>query len=382
VRAHAGRRVVVRQLDDVVAALPSATEFAPETLPSSDLLITVLGFEERCLAIPEALAGAGHRAGRTVICQYPTNPDDNSRNEQPLRALLGRMCSNEPCIVPIAGDLAAGLREHVEESAPSSARARVVLDISVASNALIIGALSTLLDCDLDLEILYAEADMYRPTRDEYDELSKDQRLANGAELAKGVLDVTTASELPGRHAVGLPHRVIVFPGFDRDRVRAAISQVDNDFIIEIARAPLTWMIGQPLHEEDRWRQAALLALHEVPADHEKHVVSTFRYHETMYALEDVNRVCGLQANQSVIPLGSKMQAVGVTLFCFARPEIAVVVAQPREYSAVSYSRGARQLWHLVLGETRTLVGLLHSVDTIALEPVDDAGAPSSRMGG
>lgn len=167
-----------------------------------------------------------------------------------------------------------------------------------------------------------------------------------------------------------------VAAGFDRDRVRAAISQVDNDFIMELAEAPLEWMIGLPPHEEDSWRQEALIELHDVPAGHEQHTVGTFDYRDAMYALEDIHRRYGLLSNLSVVPLGSKMQAVGITLFCVARPDIAVVVAQPREYNAAAYSCGTRALWHLPFVPTSDIRHLLRTVDTIRLESLEQPREP------
>lgn len=378
-RAPVGQRVIIRTLTDAVAELPAITGLNAHQLGNADLLICVLGFEDRCLAVPRALAGAAARARGVVICRYMTNASENALNEPALRDCLAEIAPGHPHELEVgSGDLVAQLRALVAQHAANHMPARVFFDVSVASNTLIIRALAALLDVNIELHVLYAEADRYRPTREEYDARGGGPEAADEGQLAHGVLDVTVASEFPGRHAVALPHRVVVFPGFDRDRVRAAISQVDNDFIMEPAEAPLDWMIGRPLHEEDGWRQAALIDLHGVPTHHEQHVVGTFDYRDSMYALEDVHRRYGLQSNLSVVPLGSKMQAVGIALFCVARPEVAVVVAQPREYSAVAYSRGYRDLWHLPLNQTSDICRSLRTVDTIRLEPLDETDEPSS----
>ncbi|MGO8905186.1 MAG: hypothetical protein ACLQMH_06115 [Solirubrobacteraceae bacterium] len=370
--APAGQRVIVRALADAVAELPDIIEFDARQVGDADLLICVLGFEERCLAVPQALASAGSRVGAAAICRYATNPSDNELNERPLKDCLAEIAPASPReLSASSGELAAELRALLAEHTSDDSPVRVFLDVSVASNTLIIRALAALLDANVDLHVLYAEADHYRPTRDEYEATRSAPEGAEQRQLAHGVLDVTVASEFPGHHAVALPHRVIVFPGFDRDRVRAAISQVDNDFIMEPDKAPLTWMIGRPLHSEDGWRQAALTEWHDVRSQHEQHVVSTFDYREAMYALEDVHRRYGLQSNLSIVPLGSKMQAIGITLFCLARREVAVVVSQPREYSAAAYTRGCRALWHVGLGRTSDISRSLRAIDTIRLESLE-----------
>jgi hypothetical protein len=169
----------------------------------------------------------------------------------------------------------------------------------------------------------------------------------------------------------------VVFPGFDRDRVRAAIARVDSDFIVDLEEAPLLWMIGQPLHPEDRWRQQALADLHEIPDAHEKVVVSTFDLRETIFGLEDIYKRFGPESNLTIVPLGSKMQAVGTTLFCVSRRDVTVIVSQPASYAGIAYSRGARALWHLAIGETPKLRVALRSVDTARLEDLAVSGGNS-----
>ncbi len=85
-KAHQGRRVLTFALGDAIAKLPEAQELQTDDVPESDLLIEVLGFEERCLAIPNALLDAGHNAGSVAVCRYPTNPADNRRNEERCRS--------------------------------------------------------------------------------------------------------------------------------------------------------------------------------------------------------------------------------------------------------------------------------------------------------
>lgn len=376
-RAHAGRRVVELKLADAVAGLAETSELVADSLGPADVLISVLGFEERCTAVMDALVAAKVAVSTALVCRYSTNQEDNAANETRLLARVSRIASNHVHDLAIDGDVAAGLRSMIDAHHQEGRRPRVYFDISVSSNAFIIRALSVLLDCDVDLSLLYAEADSYRPSKAEIEKPHEGAAPPSDTQLARGVVDVTTVSELSGRHAVDIPNHIVVLPGFDRDRVRAAISQVDNDFIIEMKRAPLTWIIGQPLHQEDHWRQAAVIALHQVPTGHEQYTVSTFDYRETMYALEEINAVHGLERNLSIVPLGSKMQAVGVTLFCHARRDIAVVTSQPREYSGVAYSRGARKLWHLPLGPTGDLLDKLRTVDTIALEHIEQTNNPN-----
>jgi hypothetical protein len=326
----------------------------------------VLGFEDRALAILDSLIENRCSISSVAIIEYSTNQEDNSQNLQPMTERLKAVCNREPTLLQAGQGLAHDLRGLISLL---SAGERVFFDISVASNDVIIEALGALLDAEIMLTLLYAEAETYKPTESEF-ERERDRFLASGEMgLDDGVLDVGVAGENNGSPSSNLPDSLIVFPGFSRDRVRAIISQVDSDWIVAPEFASLTWMVGLPPHEELLWRRAALYEIHEIKPERgfEIHDVSTFDYRETLRSLDEAYGAVGYESNLAIAALGSKMQAVGISLFGRARPDVSVYLARPRQYNAGSYTRGARSTWELPLGSAVALSNELRKVGTLEL---------------
>jgi hypothetical protein len=72
--------------------------------------------------------------------------------------------------------------------------------------------------------------------------------------------------------------------------------------------------------------------------------------------------------NMTVSPLGSKLQALGTSLFCYMHPDVRVMTAIPKIYNAALYSEGCAAIWHLDFGETSSVREQLESVGTIAVD--------------
>jgi len=333
--------------------------------------MVALGFEDRALAVLDALLGAGCSVGTVAVIKYATNQDDNNLNWSQMSDRLEKLCPRDPMILQAGQGLAHDLRGLLSLS---GSRTRVIFDISVASNDVIIEALGALLDCDVRLMLVYSEAAIYRPTEEEFEQ-ERDRFLASGEMgLDDGVLDVTVAGENTGTPSPNLPHSLIIFPGFSRDRVRAIVSQLDSDWIIAPEFAALTWMVGLPPHKDLVWRREAIYEIHDVKGTSgNAHDVSTFDYRETLRALDDAYTSPEYEANIAIAALGSKMQAVGISLFCRARPDVSVYLARPRAYNAGSYTQGVRSMWQLDLDATEALSDDLRKVGTLELPNIDDA---------
>jgi hypothetical protein len=75
--------------------------------------------------------------------------------------------------------------------------------------------------------------------------------------------------------------------------------------------------------------------------------------------------------HMTVVPLGSKMQAVGAVLFSFLRPEVRLLSAEPAFYEVEHYTHGVGPGWHLRLGSVTELRQQLAEVDTIVTSIAD-----------
>jgi len=152
---------------------------------------------------------------------------------------------------------------------------------------------------------------------------------------------------------------------------------VDPNFLIDRESAPISWLVGRPRRDEDRWRRDAIAAIHGIPDQHDSDEVSTFDYRETMRSMERIYARWGLSHNISLAPMGSKYQALGCVLFCEARPDVRVMFAQPKEYNDSRYTEGLRNLWTLQIGSTSDLKDRLAAIGTLQRVQPDQTATTS-----
>ena len=69
----------------------------------------------------------------------------------------------------------------------------------------------------------------------------------------------------------------------------------------------------------------------------------------------------------TLVPLGSKLQAVGGALCCLIHPEVWVLFPVPREYNALTYSEGTKANWKIPIGLVRELRSMLLDVGTLEI---------------
>jgi hypothetical protein len=356
----------VNGLEEAVSSLPPPE---PAALAATDgrwdLFVGALGFEPRCAEVPTRLAAEGVKVERAVLAEYETNREENRLNYPNVAAAFESCGARTDILGPglelFGKQLAGILTGRTGESRP-----RVLLDVSGASNRFVMTAVRALLEADVDLTVVYAEAMRYFPTREDW-ELNTPVE-DPGASLEVGVGELSVTVDLPGYHIETLPDVVVVIAGFGRDRARASIARVDPS-LLAVPGDSVEWILGVPHLPEDAWRLEAQVAANAVPPQAVCHEVSTFDYRSTAVTLEKVHlREAGVR-QLTVAPLGSKMQALGASLFCWARPEVRVVFAAPVRYRAARYSEGTKAVWQIPLGDTRELRALLDSVDHVVLEP-------------
>ncbi len=355
------------QVDDISSTLPEAREFGGKLQRDFDLWIGALGFEDRCRAVAKALGNGGSACKLALICAYGTNPDQNSTQEKGLLEDLDRFSQEREWVEADHQSLFDRLRSRLRELRTEAERPlRIGWDISVSSNRLILNLGRILLEGDGELEIFYTEAATYFPTQDEYDADPGRWNDGDRMGLDRGTLNVRTSNAFPGEHSAQLANRLVIIPGYNRDRVRKVISNVDSQFLIEMEAAPISWLVGAPHSEDDAWRERALTEIHDIPSKHESQPVSTFDYAEALRVLERIHRRWGLDYNMTLAPMGSKMQALGCVLFCVARPDVRIMFAQPEEYNTARYTAGVRTCWSIDVGRVDNLVRKLMSIGTLA----------------
>lgn len=359
-------------MTDVVSQLPGPQrlelDFIDET-PTADLFLCAVGFEPRVLSIPDWLITSGFRARRIICCEYSTNPEDNAAYRPQLLARLRRIGPPAIALEVDSPQFSARLMDLIA-SQGADKRLRIVLDASVAANRVLIKTIACVMsERQCDLTVLYAEAAVYHPTEQAFRRDREKLASAGSVGLDFGVGEVTIASEeFPGFQIDQLPDCVALIPGFNRHRSRAVISAIDSFLLNEPGAKRVHWLVGVPHLPEDAWRTEALKIVNDISDVAPQHAVSTFDYRETVRVLERIYQETAAGFRLTVSPMGSKMQALGAAIFGVARPDVRILFARPREYSAVRYSEGCKAVWRVSFGGVDGLMRQLDAVDSVVIE--------------
>jgi hypothetical protein len=365
-------RVRMVELSNVISGLPDVALFNPQTERCNchvDIFLCTLGFEPRCNTLPRLLANNGYRYKKAVYFVYSTNVSDNNMNLQELLTNLGRMSEHITSIDADSLEYSIQLRDLLDKSnqANSPNRLSVTLDISVLADRLVMSTLAILLEYDIDLRIIYSEAEVYHPTKSEY-ECDKDRwRDESSLGLERGVVQVDVSREYPGQFLDILPDAIIVLPTFKPDRTRAIISRIDPA-LLRYSGDKVTWLLGVPRLQENSWRVDALREINEIPKFAPQIEVSTFNYKHTLEVLEELYKKSSVNYQLTLCPIGSKLQSIGASLFCYMHPDVRVMFAIPQEYNAKQFSDGCLATWKIELGSLRLLRTSLDQVGNLVIE--------------
>ena len=362
-------RIAFRELAEVLPALANIARFdlsPSEVATPDDLFLCSLGFEPRCLALPERLVGAGYRASRTAYFKYSTNPEDNDVNLGGMQDCLAKMGKTTQVIDADGDDFVDGFQRLLELTISDAAATppRVTFDISVTANRLLLRCLRHLLNYDIRLRIVYSEAAVYHPTKEEYRTGKWKTDDAVGPE--RGVSQVMASVDYPGHDFDPLPHLVAIFPSFKRDRSRAVLNFVDPRLHTHPA-GQVVWLLGKPHLRENGWRVLAMKKINQVVRASPQYELSTFNYKDTVRILEGLYLKWSETHTITLSPLGSKMQALGIALFCYMHPDVRIVFSIPMEYNAAQYSEGCRAVWCVDFGSLNELRCELDKVGTMRI---------------
>lgn len=360
------------ELSSIIGRLPDIQRFNPRMGPAlgpDDLFLCALGFEPRCLALPRALAENGYRSEHVVVFEYDTNVKENERNRAELESFLGEISDNIQLISLSDPDypnelrrILTSLRGRTQEQDP-----RITFDLSVAANRIVVTAMAALCEAEACLNILYSEAAVYHPTQAEYEAQASEWTSGSLLGLERGVGDVRPSREFPGQPFDQSPDAVILFPTFKAERSRAVITFVDPS-LDGVHGQQIVWLVGIPPLAENLWRVEALKAINGLSDVDVQHPISTIDYKETLNSLESVYERLSNDFNLTLSPIGSKMQALGSSLFCYIHPDTRIVFAIPKEYNAAQYSEGCREFWRIDFGHLSDLRALLGSVGKLVID--------------
>jgi hypothetical protein len=136
------------------------------------------------------------------------------------------------------------------------------------------------------------------------------------------------------------------------------------------------WVFGEPISPEDSWRkelqkEIVIEGLKQIGSNAEEQSMNKSSESSETCCIFDYRKIiCSLfnisdshiGKNITCIPMGSKMQSLGVALALFARNEISVTYAMPTSFTPKSYSEGVGKTWQAELGNTQKLKNLLSKI--------------------
>lgn len=362
----------VSLLSEVIQSLPEIQPFNPaagDSKKRAALFCCALGFEERCLELPAALAEHGFIANHARYFRYSTNLDDNETNRQQLVHHLKAISEDVASLESDESGFPNQLRELMQSVISESGEDEplIVFDLSVAANRLLMRCFKVFLEFDVRLEILYSEARVYHPTKEEYEEDSRKWSALDAFGIERGISDVSISEEYPGYHIDQLPDSVVLFSSIKKVRSLAIINKVDPSLVTSPGDKVI-WLIGVPHSPDDRWIMDAMKEIIQLGPNTPCYEVSTFDYREALSRLDSIYEERVEHRRLTLSPMGSNMQAVGAALFCYLRPAVRVIFAVPEEYNAVNYSEGCKARWAINFGSLKDVRAKLDQVGMLAIE--------------
>lgn len=348
-------------VNDMITLLPPLESHTEIRLGLRDVLIHAPGFEDRTMAIASGvLATPG-----THLLLLDYRPFSASNRLQEVRNALLSQGVTDGNIGILEydrfdpNDFEARFRLHLAKIGVT----RVVLDISTMSKLAILLSLSACQQLNLETTILYTEADVYGPSREEFEEARNKREIHRPSiQIFTGVHGVVRATSLASVAMQGQPTAALVFMSFNDALTQILLNTVYPSRLFLINGRP-------PIHS---WREQATAWIHdqvrrEWPEDNPvrsetpagvpvpERAVSTLDYRETVALLTELYWQLAPTHRVLLAPAGSKMQAVGCFLVKALHPDIHIEYPSPEGFLP-QYSAGVARRWMLRLGRIGTLL--------------------------
>ena len=216
---------------------------------------------------------------------------------------------------------------------------------------------------DLEVTILYAEAEGYGPSREEFEKAKEKNEIHRPTlQIFTGVHGVVRVSSLASVAMQGQPTAALVFMSFNDALTQVLLNTVypSRLFLIN-GRPPVhtwreeatAWIHDQVRREWDEDNPVVQTSETSIPVP--RRAVSTLDYRETLLLL--IRLYWQLSATHRVLlaPGGSKMQAVGCYFAKALHPDIHIEYPSPEGFLP-EYSSGISGRWSVSLGRLSALV--------------------------
>jgi len=336
--------------------LPRITQVHLDSIDEPAAYIGAAGFEDRALSVLEKAAQISKRFKYVIGIQY--EPFDERNRVQEFTAKAKNLDVPEMQVKWVTYDRYSpqeflGVSGEIQTIANEVSS--LVVDISAMSKFLIVTLLQSLRNVKCRVEITYAEADVYHPTKDMFDWHKQVLPPEKAPEfLTTDIYKIVTTTSLSSFSMQGYPVLMVAFPTFNYRELLALLNEMTPQhlFLLE----------GKPHEDQDAWRLDAIRWVNKNSEDNalDKQTVSTFDYLETIVALEEIYQRFHHSHKLIVSPTGSKLQTFGVFLFRQMRPDTQLVYPVTRRFAS-EYTSGCRAIWQVSI---HCLPDLMRQLDT------------------
>jgi hypothetical protein len=361
-------------IDDVISRAPVIASIDAAWISDNPphAYVCAQGFEERCDAMARLVASSNVRLQYVVVFSLRSNSEKDRENGRRMIDLLAPLSAYPPVIVemdePVAHRRIRGALGG--DAFMDNENNHVLLDISVAANRLCLRALECFLRSNCQLTVAYTEAAVYHPEQNAFLVNEAVWMSDDSLGTEKGVEDISPSDDFPGEHLEAASNVVVLLPSFRHERSAAVISHVDPALLVEPSD-DVIWILGRPHLDQDLWRRDAMRKINRIPEDAKVFEASTFDYREAWRVLEGIYRERWESSNITLSPIGSKMQALAVTLFCIRHSDVRVLLSIPQTYNAQQWSEGVRALWRISFGPAHEFLRDILQADTLRLEGIE-----------
>jgi len=325
--------------------LPQIELLSIDEIPFEATFIGAAGFEDRCLSFIGQVEKLKKKFIKTIGIEY--RPLNSKNRKEEFEEILNKITLNgSSWLIYNRFDPEKFDTLFIESKNDIWETANVVIDISGMSKFLIIVILNLLEEYSGNLHIVYSEAEVYHPTKQEYKAKKKDLPETTPSFLTKDVYKIITTSALSSINMQGYPLVVVAFPTFNHKELVALLSEITPQYLIKIE--------GIPHEDSNSWR---LEAIHWINRKIDKSFfydideiihkyAKTFNYIDLIKMLDEIYKDLSYTHKCIIAPTGSKLQTFGVFIFKQMHPEVQLVYPVTKEF-AEEYSERHINIWHI-----------------------------------
>lgn len=330
-----------------------------------NLYIGALGFEERTTKAADYLTKLGVNVQQALLLEFDRYYEEAEKRRELMESILLKLTggkAHHPVNAPLGLQDPFSERFKKQLEGLSLDKMNIVFDITSCPSVILSQCLAVLLDLQCNLTIVYSEAEEYFPTRAEWEsgDVKSFSRRVQGP--FTGVRYLAKPPLLQADDTSELPVLIILFPTFNTERT--------EKILVDLEPAARFWIFGEPhkipLNQYRTDMEMAFAAPIIHPGDPWT-LVTTFDYRSALFALENLYVQNRSKYRIVIMPHGSKMQTLGVSLLACSH-QISQIFATPKTYDPNRYSRGCADVWSIPLGNTRDLIVKLRDWRAISEE--------------